>query len=70
MEHICRAVGTTGAALVQSDIRTDDIPMTASVAEVFGAYFHNDLHLNDVRAVRGAQRAIGRARSLDSLNGS
>jgi DNA-binding CsgD family transcriptional regulator len=53
MEAICVAVKTSGAALVQSDVRTADIPMTASAQEIFHAYFDNNLHVNDVRAVRG-----------------
>jgi DNA-binding CsgD family transcriptional regulator len=53
MVEICRAVNTTGAALVQSDIRTADIPMTGSAQEIFQTYFKNNLHINDVRAVRG-----------------
>jgi DNA-binding CsgD family transcriptional regulator len=53
MEAICLAVKTSGAALVQSDARTADIPKTASAQEIFDAYFYNNLHVNDVRAVRG-----------------
>jgi DNA-binding CsgD family transcriptional regulator len=53
MEEVCRAVGTTGAALIQSDARTPDIPMTSSAKEIFKSYFENNLHINDVRAVRG-----------------
>ena len=53
MEEICSAVGTTGAALLQSDIRTHDIPMTASTTELFKNYFDNNLHVTDVRAARG-----------------
>lgn len=53
MDEICQAVGATGAALLQSDIRTTDVPMTASVVEYFKTYFDDGLHINDVRAVRG-----------------
>jgi DNA-binding CsgD family transcriptional regulator len=53
MEAICAATATTGAALLQSDIRTPDVPMTPSVSEMFKSYFENNLHLTDVRAVRG-----------------
>lgn len=53
MEDICAATGTAGAALLQSDVRTPDIPTTRSAAEYFKNYFRNNLHLNDVRAVRG-----------------
>lgn len=53
MEAICGATGTTGAALLQSDIRTPDIPKTPSVDEVFRDYFENNHHLADVRATRG-----------------
>ncbi|SHK34383.1 DNA-binding transcriptional regulator, CsgD family [Bradyrhizobium lablabi] len=53
MVEICRAANTTGAALLQSDMRTPDIPMTGSAQEIFQSYFKNNLHINDVRAVRG-----------------
>lgn len=54
MEAICAAVNTSGAALLQSDARTADIPVTASAREIFEAYFKNNLHVDDVRAIRGA----------------
>ena len=54
MENICEAVGATGAAMLQSDVRTEDIPLTASVAEYFRqSYFKNKLHVSDIRAARG-----------------
>jgi DNA-binding CsgD family transcriptional regulator len=53
MDEICRAVGTTGAGLLQSDVRTSDIPTTESAVELFKAYFDNNLHVSDVRAIRG-----------------
>jgi DNA-binding CsgD family transcriptional regulator len=53
MEAICGATRTTGAALLQSDIRTPDVPQTPSVVEFFKNYFENDHHLADIRAIRG-----------------
>jgi hypothetical protein len=53
MEEVCRAIGTTGAALIQSDARTPDVPMASSAKEIFKSYFENNLHINDIRAVRG-----------------
>jgi hypothetical protein len=53
MEDISRAVGATGAALFQSDIRTPDVPHTAGVHDLFQAYFQGNWHVNDIRA-RGA----------------
>jgi DNA-binding CsgD family transcriptional regulator len=53
MDHICRAVGATGAALLQSDIRTPDIPRTPAVDEVISEYFRNNCHIDDIRAARG-----------------
>jgi len=53
MDEICRAVGTTGAGLLQSDIRTSDVPTTDSAAELFKAYFDNNHHVSDIRAIRG-----------------
>lgn len=58
LEEICRAVGTTGASLLQSDIRTPDIPMTESATEIFKSYFDNNLHVNDVRAIRGVPKLL------------
>ncbi|MBR0827086.1 helix-turn-helix transcriptional regulator [Bradyrhizobium manausense] len=61
MEDICKAVGATGAAMLQSDIRTEDIPRTASVAEFFDkGYFQNNLHVGDVRAKRGVPLLLTR----------
>lgn len=53
MQDISSSVGATGAALLQSDNRTPDVPMTASVADYFQNYFENNLHIDDIRAVRG-----------------
>jgi hypothetical protein len=53
MEEICRAVNTSAAVLLQSDVRTADVPSTASAQEIMEAYFKNNLHIDDVRAVRG-----------------
>ena len=45
MEAICTAAATTGAALLQSDVRTSDVPVTPSVVEPFRHYFDNNLHV-------------------------
>jgi DNA-binding CsgD family transcriptional regulator len=52
MESICSAVGATGAALLQSDVRSPDVPRTASVDELFSNYFRYRWHLRDRRAER------------------
>jgi DNA-binding CsgD family transcriptional regulator len=49
MEEICRAAGATGALLLQSDVRTADVPRTAGVDELFRAYFHDNWHTRDLR---------------------
>jgi DNA-binding CsgD family transcriptional regulator len=51
LEYICQAVGATGALLLQSDVRTPDVPRTKSVEEYAEAYF-SGWHLNDPRAQR------------------
>lgn len=62
MEAICSATRTTGAALLQSDIRTPDVPKTPSVSDAFRDYFENSHHLADVRATRGVPLLLsGRA---------
>lgn len=59
MEDICQAVDARGAAMLQSDVRTEDIPRTAAVSEFFDNYFHHKLHVADVRAAfRFFRRAL------------
>ncbi len=54
MQDICAAVGAAGAAMLQSDIRTEDIPRTPSINGFFDkVYFPAKLHISDVRAARG-----------------
>ncbi|MEY9129004.1 DNA-binding CsgD family transcriptional regulator [Bradyrhizobium diazoefficiens] len=53
MEDICSAAATSGAGLLQSDVRTSDVPVTPSTKEAFQGYFAANLHVEDVRAVRG-----------------
>jgi DNA-binding CsgD family transcriptional regulator len=52
MADISAAVVATGAALLQGDIRTPDIPRTASVDECFTYYFATDWPTHDTRAER------------------
>jgi hypothetical protein len=53
MEAICAATVTTGAVLLQTDVRTPDVPMTVSVTELLEDYFDNNLHVGDIRATKG-----------------
>jgi DNA-binding CsgD family transcriptional regulator len=50
LEEICRGVGATGAILLQSDVRTPDVPRTAGVDDLFKQYFANSWHNRDLRA--------------------
>ena len=50
MADVCSASGATGACLLQSDIRTPDVPMTVAAREFFKSYFDNHIHENDIRA--------------------
>ncbi|WP_375785656.1 helix-turn-helix transcriptional regulator [Bradyrhizobium sp. Pha-3] len=50
MDDICKAVGASAAMLLQSDVRTPDIPRTASIDEGTQFYFKNNWHLRDPRA--------------------
>ena len=52
MDDICAAAGATGAALLQTDIRTPDIPRTASVDHCFKHYFASGWQTRDTRAER------------------
>ena len=51
MDDICAAAGATGAAPLQTDIRTPDIPLTTSVDDCFKYYFatYCCLAANDVQ---------------------
>jgi hypothetical protein len=55
--EISAAVGATGAGLLQSDVRTADIPRSVGVDEGFNAYFAHGWHTNDIRAERGVPLA-------------
>jgi DNA-binding CsgD family transcriptional regulator len=62
MDEVCAAVGATGAAMLQSDIRTEDIPRTDSISDYFTkTYFPSNLHLTDIRAARGVPRLLAGA---------
>ncbi len=63
MEEVARAVGATGAALLQCDARTPDVPRTAGVADLFAAYFGGNWQDRDIRA-RGAPLLARRERSV------
>ncbi|MBA2400398.1 MAG: helix-turn-helix transcriptional regulator [Bradyrhizobium sp.] len=52
MQDICSASGAMGACLLQSDVRTPDVPMTDSVREFFKTYFDDRYNENDIRAER------------------
>lgn len=49
MEGICAALRTTGAVLLQTDIRTSDVPRTRSCDEVMRAYFEGNWATRDPR---------------------
>jgi DNA-binding CsgD family transcriptional regulator len=51
--QISEAVGAIGADLVQSDVRTFDIPHSAGLGEMLNAYFGNEWHTRDLRVDRG-----------------
>jgi DNA-binding CsgD family transcriptional regulator/PAS domain-containing protein len=53
MQEICNAVGAEGAALLQGDVRTPDVPKTKGVEGLLRTYFREDWHKRDLRADRG-----------------
>jgi DNA-binding CsgD family transcriptional regulator len=59
MDGICQAVGATGALLLQTDVRTPDVPRTASIDEFIKSYFGNGWHLRDTRARGGVPLLLG-----------
>jgi DNA-binding CsgD family transcriptional regulator len=50
MEGVCKAVGASAAILLQSDVRTPDVPHTEAIAEGIRHYFKDNWHLVDPRA--------------------
>ena len=58
MEEICRAFATTGAVLLQSDVRTPDVPRTEAIDEVMRAYFNDDWGARDEIAKYGVPRLL------------
>ncbi|UWU91371.1 helix-turn-helix transcriptional regulator [Bradyrhizobium sp. CB1015] len=59
MDDICKAVGASAAILLQSDIRTPDVPRTDSIAEATDLYFRDNWHLRDPRAKGFPQMMAG-----------
>ena len=53
MDQISVAVGAIGAALLQSDVRTADVPTSQGIDGLFNRYFAEGWHTRDVRANRG-----------------
>ena len=53
MDHLSKAVGATGALLLQSDNRTPDVPYSQEIEELRHRYFGNHWHTRDLRAARG-----------------
>jgi DNA-binding CsgD family transcriptional regulator len=64
MDDLCAATATTGAALLQADIRTPDVPTTPGVSHLFKVYFENNLHVTDVRAAKGVPLVLSGKRAL------
>jgi|SRR5579884_1286479 len=58
MQEICTAAGARGAVLLQADVRTSDVPRTASVDEYVQSYFAEGWHMRDIRAERCVPRLM------------
>jgi len=56
---ICEAVGATGGVLLQTDIRTADVPRTESFDEMMRRYFDGGWQTRDIRAERGVPLLMG-----------
>jgi hypothetical protein len=50
MEGMSRAVRAEGAVLLQSDVRTPDVPRTPAISDAIDAYFRDGWQRRDVRA--------------------
>jgi DNA-binding CsgD family transcriptional regulator len=67
MEDICTGVGARGAALLQSDNRTPDVPYTTELEELVSGYFGGGWHTKDIWADRSVPLlAAGRPVVLDT----
>lgn len=53
LQEICTAARAKGAALLQSDVRTLDVPRSKAAPETFDLYFAEGWHKRDLRAERG-----------------
>jgi DNA-binding CsgD family transcriptional regulator len=54
IQEISAAAGARGAAMLQSDVRTPDVPCTPDVGDYFRrSYFAEGWHARDIRAERG-----------------
>jgi DNA-binding CsgD family transcriptional regulator len=53
MDLVCEAVGATGGVLLQTDVRTADVPRTGSFDEMMRRYFDGGWQTRDIRAERG-----------------
>jgi hypothetical protein len=53
MDQISRSVGAVGAVLLQSDVRTADVPASQGIDGLFNRYFSEGWQTRDVRADRG-----------------
>jgi DNA-binding CsgD family transcriptional regulator len=58
MDGMSRAVRANGAILLQSDVRTPDVPRTPGISEMMDIYFRDGWHTRDVRAIRGVPLAL------------
>jgi hypothetical protein len=65
MEEICQTIGATGAALLQSDVRTADCPPTAGIDNLFRDYFVNNWYIRDLARAASPYCCAGK-RSLSS----
>jgi hypothetical protein len=63
-EEICQTIGATGAALLQSDVRTADCPPTAGIDNLFRDYFVNNWYIRDL--ARGVPSCCAGKRSLST----
>ena len=53
MDLLCDAVGASGGVLLQTDVRTLDVPRTNSFDEMMRRYFADGWQTRDIRAERG-----------------
>ena len=70
MDEVSMAMSAEGAVLLQSDVRTPDVPRTASLEGFAQSYFSGGWHRRDIRAERGVPLLLAGVKVVLDQNGT